>query len=184
LAVFNNPQLWIPDCIPDAAQTRIPLIVHAAVLQPGARELVGPQKRPDLLEAPVDDGVHAHKVRPAAVGAVEEGQVLAVRVRAARADEDGLDVPVLGEVEGKGVAEGDGLGVDVRRQREVVAARRGGDEGGHGGEGVGGPRVDGGDGGGERVGFSAVEAREVGVQGGEVEDQEDEAVFAAIVREG
>lgn len=126
----------------------------------------------------------ADKVGPAAIGAVEEGQVLAVWVCAARADKDGLDVLVLSEVEGEGVAERNGFRVDVRRQGEVVAARGGGDKGGHGGEWVGRARVDGGDGSGERFGFSAVEAGEVGVQGGEVEDQEDKAVFATVVGEG
>ena len=131
----------------------------------------------------------AHKIRPAAVGAVEEGQLRAVRVRAPGADEDGLDVRLVGEVGGEGVAERDGRGVDVGGEVEVVAAGGGGDKGRHAGERVGGPGVDGGDGGRERLcwRFSPVEragAAEVGVEGGEVEDEEDEAVFAAVVGEG
>ena len=67
------------------------------------------------------------------------------------------------------------------REREVVGARGGGHEGGHGGEGVGREDVHGG------------EQRREGGQGdwgggraedGEVEDQEEETVFSAIVGEG
>jgi hypothetical protein len=70
----------------------------------------------------------------------------------------------------------------VRCEIEVVAAGRGVDKGRYGGERVGGSSIDGGDGGGERL--AAVEAGKVRVQGGEVEDEEDEAVFAAVVGEG
>ena len=48
----------------------------------------------------------AHELRPAAVGGVEEGEVAAVRVCSPRADEDGFDFRVIGEVVGEGLAHG------------------------------------------------------------------------------
>ena len=67
------------------------------------------QETPDLGQMPVDDRVDAHEGRPVSVGAVEVREVVAVRVGAAGADEDGADLGVGGEVEGEGVAEGDAL---------------------------------------------------------------------------
>jgi hypothetical protein len=81
----------------------------------------------------------------------------------------------------------------------VVAGRGGGDEVGDGREGVGRLGVDGGDGEWEFQGVGRGRGRgrsrgrargvwfgciEVGVEGGEVEYQEDETVFPAVVGEG
>lgn len=62
------------------------------------------------------------------------------------------------------------------RDGEVVRAAGGGDEGVDFGEGVARDDVDAGDEGGQ--------GRRVGAEGGEEEDQEHEAVFAAVVGEG
>ena len=127
------------------------------------------QELPNLVVAPVDDGMDAHERRPAVIGGVEMGQQRAVRVGAARADENGLDVGLQGEVVGEGGAHG---GADEGGEGEVVVVRGGGDEGVDGGEGVRRHDVDGLEGG--REGWMCV-------QGSEVENEEDEAVFAAVV---
>ena len=69
--------------------------------------LIAAEEGPDLCEMPVDDGVNAHEGRPSVVGGVEEGEVFAVRVGAAGADEDGADVGAGFEEVFKGVAERD-----------------------------------------------------------------------------
>ena len=66
-----------------------------------------------------------HELRPAAVGGVEEGEVAAVRVCAARADEDGLYLRVVRKVIGEGFAHG----VCVAGEAQVVLLRGGLDEG-------------------------------------------------------
>lgn len=65
-----------------------------------------PQETPDLAQAPVQHGVHAHEARPVGVGGREGHEGAAVRICAARADEDGAHGRVRVEIEGKGVAEG------------------------------------------------------------------------------
>lgn len=95
-----------------------------------------------------------------------------MRVCAPGADEDGFDMRVVVEVGGEGDAHGR---VCVAIEGEVVMLRGGCDEVVNEGEGVAWVDVDTREGGGE-----------VWVRGeeGEVEDQEDEAVFAAVVGEG
>lgn len=99
-----------------------------------------------------------------------------MRVGAASADQDGLDAPARGgggsEVRLEGEAHGGG---GVAREGEVVLAGGFGDEGVDGGEGVGW--------GDEDRGYASGEVG-VGGEEGKVEDQEDEAVFAAVVGEG
>ena len=55
---------------------------------------------------PIDNGMNAHKLRPTSIRRVEESQVLAVRVGAAGADEDGADVGCVVQVVGEGFAHG------------------------------------------------------------------------------
>lgn len=97
-----------------------------------------------------------------------------MRIRAARAHEDALDLRPLLQVVGEG---GSHAGVGVSGDGETVRAAGGGDEGVDFGEGVPREDVDAGEEGGEG-------ARVVGAEGGEEEDQQDEAVFAAVVGEG
>ncbi len=80
-----------------------------------------------------------HKRRPAAIRLVEKRQLAAMRVRAARADEDGLDRGLFAQV----VCEGGFHGLGVAGEVEAVGARGGGDEGLDFGEGVRRDDVDG-----------------------------------------
>lgn len=153
--------------IAHAPQTRIPPIIQPTVL-----DAHPPQKRPHLRVPPVNHGMHPHETRPPAVRLIESCQAPAVWVGAPRADEDGANGGVVGEVVREGQAHG---GVVVVLQGEAVVRGRGGDESINGGEGVSGGDVNCGEEGGEV---------RVGGEEGEVEDQKDEAVFAAVVGEG
>ena len=126
-----------------AAQAGVALVVELAVLDAEVAD-----EGPDLGVAPVDHGVDADKVGPAAVGAVEVGERRAVGVGAAGADEDGPDGRVAREVRGEGGAQRRARRVRrVPRQLEVVLPRRLAHERLDGGERVRRERVDGGDGG-------------------------------------
>lgn len=82
---------------------------------------------PDVDVVPVDDGMAAHKGRPASVGAVKVRQKRAVRICAPRADEDGLDLGVVGQVVCEGV---------LHRRRGVAVQIEGVDGFGVGDEGL------------------------------------------------
>lgn len=69
---------------------------------------------------PVYNRVYAHERRPASIRGIEVFQVRAVRVCPPRADEDGLDRRVVGEVIFEGFAHGFG----VAGEREVVCVLR------------------------------------------------------------
>lgn len=101
---------------------------------------------PDLDVMPLDDGMHAHERRPAAVGRLEGVEFPAVGIRPAGADEDGFDAAVGLQVAGEGIAHGR---VGVPGEGEVVGLGGGGDEGVDGWEGVRGGDVDCGEVGGE-----------------------------------
>lgn len=88
---------------------------------------------------PIDNRMDPHKRRPAAIRLVEKRQLAAMRVRAARADEDGLDRGLFAQV----VCEGGFHGLGVAGEVEAVGARGGGDEGLDFGEGVRRDDVDG-----------------------------------------
>ena len=77
--------------------------------------------------------MHPHELWPRPIRLVEEGQVPAVRVRAAGADEDGADVRVVREVGSESKAHG---GVRIAVKGKVIVRGRRGDEGVHGGERV------------------------------------------------
>lgn len=100
-------------------QTRI-----SQIIKPTIRDLQVPNKTPNLGVVPVDDGMDAHKRRPAAVGRVEVLQALAVGVGAPRADEDGAHVGFVAEVVRKGFFHRFG----VACEGEVVGVRAGEDE--------------------------------------------------------
>ena len=103
-----------------AAEGGIALVIHITVIDDLRSDYVGScpvpdrrmaQKRPDLRQCEVQDGVDAHEARPEAVGHLEGVEGGAVGVGAPRADEDcAAGGVVMGEVEGEGVAEGDDLG--------------------------------------------------------------------------
>lgn len=76
-----------------ASEAGIALIVERTV-----RDAQVADEGPDLGVVPVDDGVDADEIGPAVVGRVEMGQLGTVRVRPARAHEDGLDGRVEGEI--------------------------------------------------------------------------------------
>ena len=69
---------------------------------------------------PVYNRVYAHERRPASIRGIEVFQVRAVRIRPPRADEDGFDRRVVGEV----VLEGFAHGFGVAGEREVVCVLR------------------------------------------------------------
>lgn len=111
------------------AQTRIPQIIKPAI-----RDVELFEKSPNLGIMPVDNGVDAHERRPAAIRRVEVFQLRAVGICAPRADEDGADGGVVGQVVGEGFAHGFG----VAREGEVVGLHAVVDESVDFGEGVGG----------------------------------------------
>lgn len=76
--------------------------------------------RPHLPIPPPNHGMHAHKARPAAVGALKTAQPAPVRIGPPGADEDGLDPVVMRQVFGESFAHG---GLRVAREREVVCGR-------------------------------------------------------------
>ena len=128
---------------------------------------------------PLDDRMHPHEPRPPPIRDVEPfpTQLPPVRIRAARAHEDGFDARVPREVLREGFFHGRAaalalafschlgvsifvvVGVDVESEVVFVGGSEG--EGGDGVEGVGGWDVDCGEGGGEGW---------VGGEEGEVED--------------
>ena len=135
---------------------------------------------PDLGIMPVNNGMDANEIGPSAVRRIEVGEVGAVGIRAAGSDKDSPDSGVQGEVVIEGVPEGgagrvggeliDGEMVCFRGPADKVFDVR---------EGVRRQGVDGGDG-----GEPACCGGRVRVEACEEEDEEDEAVFAAVVGEG
>lgn len=146
------------------AQTRIPPIIQLAITH-----IQIPQELPDLRIMPINHGMDPHERQPAPIRGVEMRQLPAMRIRSSRSHEYGLHVRSDIEVVGKG-------GFHARAgevcKGQVVGGGRGGDEGVDFREGVRGDDVDG-----------LETGREVGVgmESGEVDDQEDQAVFAAVV---
>jgi len=69
---------------------------------------------------PVYDGVYAHERRPASIRGIKVFQVRAMRIRPPRADKDGFDWWVVGQVVFEGFAHGFG----VAGEREVVCVLR------------------------------------------------------------
>lgn len=132
----------------------------------------GKTHRPHLPIPPLNDRMHAHKTGPATIGALKTTQPASVRIGPPGADEDGLDTVVMHQVVGKCLAHG---GVRVAREREVVCGRGGRDEVVDRREGERRRDIDGGQGG--RKG-------RVGVEEGEQKDEQEEAVFSAVVGEG
>ena len=113
-----------------------------------------------------------HKLRPTPVRPIEITQFAAMRIRPPGSDKYRLHARILLQINGKPQSH---RRVLYAREGKMVVFGRGGDEGFDAAEGVHGRDVDGG----EKRG-------EVGVMGQEreIEDQEDEAVFTAIVGEG
>lgn len=95
-----------------------------------------------------------------------------MRIGPPGADEDGLDPVVVRQVIGESLAHG---GLRVAREREVVRGRGRHDEVVNGREREGRRDVDGGQEGGKG---------RVGVEEGEQKDEQEEAVFSAVVGEG
>lgn len=169
--------------------------------------------RPDLGVVPVDDRVHAHKGRPVAVGRVKVGQGCAVGVCPACADKDGPEAGSVAQVGVEGGAHGQGVaaqvevvggrgaldkGVDLGEGvgRDDVDGLQGGGEGPRRGAAHGGRRRGGvgRDLGGQAVGRGVVVMRQEGLgvlvwrlevprEAGEDQDEEHEAVLAAVVGE-
>ena len=109
-----------------------------------------------------------------------------MRIRPSRPDKDRAHARSRGQICREGVAERDAPpAVDMGLELEVVLRAALLHEARHSRERVLGSCVDARYAGGEGVRFPPVERRrEVCVQRGEVENQEDEAVFAAVVGEG
>ena len=157
------------------AQAGISPIIEGAIPQTQMTD-----ERPNLSIMPINDGMHAHKIRPATIGAIEVRQLGTVGIGAARPDKDGLHPGIDKQIVFKG-------GFDccpgrVRRilhHVKMVGARGPLDEFLDVEEGVWGQGVDGRNG-----GQTAVFGGRVRVQTGEEEDEEDEAVFSAVVGEG
>jgi len=117
---------------------------------------------------PIDYGLHAHKIRPSVVRAIEIPQELTMRICPSGADKHGLDSRVLAEVGGERGLHRQGVRVEV----EGVRADAYVDEVVDFGEGMRGHYVDALDRGGGGDGGRG--------QAGEEEEQEDETVFAAV----
>lgn len=135
---------------------------------------------PDIYIMPIDDGVYAHEGGPAGVGRVEVGQVLAMGICTACTDEDGFDRGRVAQVFSKGEFHGFG----IFEERERVRLHRGFDEVLDFLEGMRGLDVYALDGRVRGVGRGRGCARQaLLMQRAEIEDEEDQTVLAAVVRE-
>jgi len=133
-----------------------------------------PDELPYLRVMPINNRMDPHERRPAPIRGIEMRQLPAVRIRPSRSDKYGLDLRLHCQVIGEGGFHA--LAGEVC-EGEVVREGRGGDECGDFGEGVWRDDVDG-----FEMGWEIWVVRE----GCEVDYEEDEAVFAAVIgqREG
>ena len=161
--------------VPHASQAGISLIIQSTV-----SDAQVPQECPHLRIPPFQHWMYTHEWRPAAIGGVKSAEVFSVWVRPARTHKDGADGLAWwrGEIRREGLSHARfvaGGGGRLACEGETVARAGEVDEGVNGGEWVGVRNVD------RREGV-----REVGMLGEEreVEQEEDEAVFAAVVGEG
>lgn len=166
--------------VPSRARSA-PVVIQLAPLESAAlldlacaaraeAQVIGAEKGPDVGVGPVEDRVDADKVGPALVGVLKGFEEGAVRVVAARADEDGLWRVGLALVE-VGLEGGAHRAVDGD-ECEVVPGGREGDKGLYLREGGRAADVDGRDRGEGRRGRRGRGGRVVG-KGGRVEVSED-----------
>lgn len=118
---------------------------------------------------PVNHRMHTHKRWPPLIRGIKMRQQRTMRICPPRPNKYGLHLRPILEVFLKRLFHGHG----VARERELVVGLGLGDEGVHFGEGVGRDNVHALETGGELGGMRA--------EGAEEEDEEDEAVFAAVV---
>lgn len=102
-----------------APQTGIPLIIERTILQ-----IQMANEGPNLRIMPINDGMDAHEIGPSAIGAVEMRELRSVRIRPARAHEDGLDAGISVQVVLEARPQGGVRGVRrVFHDVEMVCAR-------------------------------------------------------------
>ena len=130
-----------------------------------------PKELPYLRVMPINHRMYPHERRPAPIRRIEMRQLAPVRIRASCTHEDGFDFRLHGQVIRKR-----GFHALAREmgEGEMVGDGRGGDERVDFREGVRRDDVD---------GLEAGWEIRVVCEGGEVDDQEDETVFAAVVGE-